>query len=92
VIKSKYPYRVHGVATFSYREDNGILSIKRRQYSAIKISLMDVMFLSRLKIRAMEDLVEARGLPRCHRNTIVAFIVAVKQGRADIHNDLGIRL
>jgi hypothetical protein len=92
VVKSKYPYRVHGVAAFTYREDHGVLSIKRGQHSAIKISLSDVEFLSSLKIKDIELLVEIRGLARCHYNTIVAFIVAVRQGRADIHNDLGIRV
>jgi hypothetical protein len=92
VIKGKYPFRVHGIATFTYREDNGILSIKRRQYSAIKISLVDVMFFSRLKIRDMEELVDERALLRHDRNTICSFIVALKQGRVDLKHDLGISL
>jgi hypothetical protein len=83
---------VHGIATFTYREDNGVLSIKRMQYSAIKISLVDVEFLSRLKIKDMEQLIEARNLPRCHRNTICSFIIAVKKGYADLHTDLGISI
>jgi hypothetical protein len=90
LVRSKYPFRVHRVSTFTYREDNGVLSIKRGQYSTIKISLADVIFLSRLGIKAMEKLIEARELPRCHRNTIVDFVIAVKQGRADLHKDLGI--
>jgi hypothetical protein len=54
--ESRYPFRVHGVATFTYREDNGVLSIKRQRYSAIKIYLADVQFLLRLRIKDMNNL------------------------------------